>query len=130
MRGVYLTISGQPITKKNSQRLVYAKGRIIPIPSSQYKLYEAAALKELALQYQGEPIDFPVNLSCVFFKKTKQKCDITNLLQSVQDILVKARILSDDNYTIVARLDNCRVEIDREYPRCEIEIAELLPFEE
>lgn len=129
-RTTELTISGQPITKKNSQRLIYAKGRIIPIPSAQFKIYEAAALRQLYLQYVGEPIKYPVNLSCVFYMGSRRKCDITNLLQSIQDILVKANVLADDNYTIVARLDDCRVDYDKADPRCEITITELLPFEE
>ncbi len=129
-KAVELTISGQPITKKNSQRLIYAKGRIIPIPSSAYKTYEAMALRQLYVQYDGEPIDFPVNLSCHFFLGRKRKCDITNLLQSVQDILVRANVIADDNYTIVARLDHCKVDFDKENPRCEITLTELLPFEE
>ena len=127
---IQLTISGQPITKKNSQRLIYAKGRIIPIPSAQYKIYEAAALRQLQFQYLAEPIEYPVNLSCVFYMGNRRKCDMTNLLQSVQDILVKAKVIADDNYTIVARLNDCRVDYDKNDPRCEITITELLPFEE
>ena len=130
VRTIRLEITGQPITKKNSQRLVYAKGRIIPLPSSQYKIYEEAALRQLNYQYGGEPIDYPVNLSCVFYLKTRRKCDLTNLLQSVQDILVKAKVLADDNYTIVAKLDDCAADYDKENPRVEITISELLPFEE
>lgn len=129
-RKTELTISGQPITKKNSQRLIYAKGRIMPIPSAQYKIYEAAALRQLYVQYSGEPIEYPVNLSCVFYMGTRRKCDMTNLLQSVQDILVKAKVIADDNYTIVARLNDCLVDYDKADPRCEITITELLPFEE
>lgn len=129
-RKTELTISGQPITKKNSQRLIYAKGRIMPIPSAQYKIYEAAALRQLYVQYSGQPIEYPVNLSCVFYMGTRRKCDMTNLLQSVQDILVKAKVIADDNYTIVARLNDCRVDYDKSDPRCEITLTELLPFEE
>ena len=130
MRELQLVISGQPITKKNSQRLIYAKGRIMPIPSSQYKLYEASALKQLAQQFAGDPIDCAVNLSCVYYMGTRRKCDMTNLLQSTQDILVRAKVLSDDNYTVVARLNDCKVDYDKINPRCEITITELLPFEE
>lgn len=129
MNELRLVIIGQPVTKKNSQRLVYARGRIIPIPSSQYKLYEASALKQLAKQYEEDPVDSPINLSCVYYLNTRRKGDITNYLQATQDILVKAKVLADDNYTIVARLNDCAVEYDKENPRVEITIRELLPFE-
>lgn len=124
-----LVIIGQPITKKNSQRLIYAKGRVIPIPSAQYKLYEASALKQLEQQYKTIPIDVPVNLCCVYYMNSKRKCDLTNLLQATQDILVRAGVLADDNYTIVARLNDCAVDYDKNNPRVEITIRELLPFE-
>lgn len=130
MRTIQLEITGQPITKKNSQRLVYAKGRIIPLPSSAYKIYEEAALRQLNYQYAGEPIDYPVNLSCVYYMKTHRKCDLANLLEASQDILVKAGVISDDNFTVVAGLDYSRVSYDKENPRVEITISELLPFEE
>lgn len=129
MNELRLVIIGQPITKKNSQRLIYAKGRIIPIPSSQYKIYEASALKQLAKQYQGEPIGNPVNLSCVYYLGRRYKGDLVGWIQATQDILVRAKVLTDDNYTIVARLNDCAVGYDKDNPRVEITIRELLPFE-
>ena len=130
MTEVCLTITGHPVTKKNSQRLIYAKGRIIPIPSSQYKIYEEQALRQIRFQYLGEPLDCPLNLSVVYFMGTRRKCDLTNLLQSTQDILVKAGVIADDNYTIITRLNDCAVDYDKKNPRCEIVLTELLPFEE
>lgn len=124
-----MTIMGQPITKKNSQRLVYAKGRIIPLPSSAYKIYEASALKQISAQFKGDPINYPVNLSCVYYLGTRRKGDIVNYLQATQDILVRAKVLEDDNYNIVARLNDCACEYDKENPRVEITIREILPFE-
>ena len=42
-----VTIKGDPRTKKNSQRIIRAGSRYIPIPSKQYKDYEKAAEKYL-----------------------------------------------------------------------------------
>lgn len=108
---------------------MYAKGRILPLPSAAYKLYEASALKQIAEQYNGDPVSFPVNLSCVYYLGAKRKGDIVNYLQATQDILVRAKVLEDDNYTIVARLNDCACFYDKENPRVEITIRELLPFE-
>jgi Holliday junction resolvase RusA-like endonuclease len=127
---INLIISGQPVTKKNSQRLIYNKNRIIPIPSAAYKTYEAMALRQLYAQYNGAPIDYPVNLSCVYYLARRYRGDLVGWLQATQDILVKAKVIADDNYKIVARLNDSRVDYDKANPRVEITISELLPFEE
>lgn len=117
------------MTKKNSQRMVYAKGRIIPLPSAKYLAFEKDAKKQLAEQYKGEPIDYPVNLECKYFMQTRRKCDLVNLLEATQDTLVVAKVIADDNFSIVARVDGSEVLYDKENPRTEILIRELLPFE-
>lgn len=124
-----LTIYGNPISKKNSMRLVPVNGRIIPLPSKQYVEYEKEALKQLSFQYNDEPIDYEVNISCLYFMQTKRKCDLVNLLEATLDVLVKAKIIADDNHTIVAKHDGCYVTYDKENPRVEIVIKELCPFE-
>lgn len=125
----HLTIYGNPVTKKNSQRMVYVKGRMIPIPSAQYKKYEKSAKDQLLGQI-GEPeIDFPLNIKCVYYMQTRRKCDLVNLLEASLDILVAANVLKDDNYTIASMHDGSRVSYDKENPRVEIELREMLPFE-
>ena len=128
-REIKLTIYGNPVTKKNSQRMVYAKGRIIPLPSAKYSAFEKDAKKQLVEQYKGEPIDYPVNLECKYFMQTRRKCDLVNLLEATQDTLIVAKVIADDNFSIVARVDGSEVLYDKENPRTEIVIRELLPFE-
>jgi Holliday junction resolvase RusA-like endonuclease len=55
--------------------------------------------------------------------ETKRKCDITNLLQATCDILVKYKILEDDNYSIVSSFEGTRAEYCKENSRVEIEIT-------
>ena len=57
--------------------------------------------------------------------KTARRVDLTNLIEATTDILVKARVLEDDNSKIVAAHDGSRVELDREKPRVEIWIEEM-----
>ena len=52
----------------------------------------------------------------------RRKCDITNLLQATCDILVKYKVLEDDNYTIIEDFDGTKVAYDKENPRTIIEI--------
>ena len=110
-----------PITKKNSQQIIHVKGRPMIIPSKQYAQYERDAL--WMLNYDGEPIDYPVNVSAKFFMKTRRKVDLVNLQEALLDVLVRAEILEDDNSRIVVSMDGSRVSYDKERPRTEVEIT-------
>lgn len=111
-----------PKTKKNSQQIVINKktGRPFVMQSSKYKEYEKNAgwfLKKLP-----KPINEPVNVKCVFYRETKIRCDLSNLLEAAMDILVEYGILADDNFNIITGFDGSRVYIDKKNPRTEITI--------
>lgn len=122
---IHFTIPLPPITKKNSQQIILNKstGKPFIMPSKKFKEYEAAALWFIP---KGKTIDTAVNVKCLFYMPTARKCDLTNLLEAVDDILVKSRLLADDNYTIIAAHDGSRVFIDKEKPRTEIFITKFL----
>jgi Holliday junction resolvase RusA-like endonuclease len=113
-----------PVTKKTHQQIVKAKGRLMVIPSKQYKEYEKACA-EFIPQMPFNMFDCPVNVECVYYMPTKRRVDLVNLEESTLDILVKYGILKDDNCNIVASMDGSRVYYDKENPRTEIEITEL-----
>jgi Holliday junction resolvase RusA-like endonuclease len=70
-------------------------------------------------------IDYPVNVKCLFFMKTRRKVDLTNLLEAVDDVLVYYGIVVDDNYKVIAGHDGSRVMVDKDNPRTEIYITAL-----
>lgn len=119
------TIPLAPITKKNHQQILINRstGKPFVMPSKQYKVYEEDAL--WFIPKVGEPIDTPVNVKCVFYMPTKRKADLVNLLQSIDDIMVEAGLLADDNYMIIAAHDGSRVFYDKDNPRTEVEITPL-----
>ena len=112
-----------PISKKNSQQIMVNRqtGKPFVMPSKHFKDYEAAAL--WYIPKAQKPIDFPVNIQCLFYMPTRRKCDLTNLLEAVDDIMVKAGLLADDNYTIIQSHDGSRVFYDKDNPRTEIYIS-------
>lgn len=71
------------------------------------------------------PINVPVNVRCIFYRDSARRCDLTNLLEAVDDILVKYKVLADDNFKIIAGHDGSRVYIDRDNPRTEIYIEAM-----
>lgn len=119
-----------PVTKKNSQRIVNVRGRSIIIPSKKYADYEKTAVAEIRAQMGDIGYRFPItnacDVKCVFYMGTRRKCDLTNLLEAVDDVLVKAGLLEDDNFTIIASHDGSRVYYDKDNPRTEIDIIELV----
>ena len=118
-----ITIGIEARTKKNSMRLVKLGGRIVPIPSKQYKDFEAKC-GEWLQPWNGMEIDRPVNVRCLFYMKTRRKVDLTNLLEAADDVLVKYHVLADDNSQIVMGHDGSRVYYDKDNPRIEIDITE------
>lgn len=116
-------IKGKPVTKKNSQRILRNKaGRPFIAPSANYTSYERGAL--LQIRPPAEPISTPVNVRALYFMPDRRKCDLVNLLEATCDILVKARVLSDDNSRVVASHDGSKVLYDKENPRVEICVQE------
>ena len=117
-----------PITKKNHQQIFYTKvkgsSRKIPrvVPSKQYRQYEADCEPYMPVM---KPIDYMVNVQCVYYMPTRRRVDLVNLLESTLDILVKYGVLEDDNSNIVACHDGCRVAYDKEHPRTVITIERV-----
>lgn len=124
----YYMIPGPPVTKKNSQRIAFnrATGRRFIKPSLAYEDYERVASYFLSPKPQ-DPIDYPAEVSCVYYMPSRRRVDLSNLMAGTHDILVKFRILADDNRDIIASTDGSRVYYDKENPRVEITVR---PFEE
>ena len=124
-------IDGEPRSKKNHTQLVgigkqcpvcKKKERMLPIQSKQYLQYEKDCAWFLNPK-PTKPIDFPVNICCTFYMKTKRRVDGLNLLAAIDDILVKYGIIADDNRDIVASHCGSRVYYDKNAPRTEIVIT-------
>lgn len=120
---VKIIIPLPPITKKNSQQIIVAGGRPRIIPSKQYLRYE----EECGFFIKAiETIDRPVNVACVYYMPTMRRVDLTNLMEATHDILVKYRVLADDNCNIIRSVDGSRVVLGcKDNPRTEIIIEEV-----
>ena len=108
--------------KKTAYGLKYAGVPFIS-QSEAYKQYEIDAgwfLKKIP-----SPISEPVNVKCIFYRKDRTRCDLTNLLEAIDDILVKYKILADDNFNIIVSHDGSRVLIDKDNPRTVVEITKI-----
>lgn len=113
-----------PRSKKNSQEIVFNRktGHRMVIQNKKYTEFEKECKKYIPILNEP-PINYPINLKCEFYVPDARKRDIANYLEAIQDVLVKYKLLEDDNYGIVASIDGCSMQIDRENPRIEIEIT-------
>ena len=119
---IQFTIPLAPISKKNSQQILRnpKTGKPFIVPSKKYREYEEAAAWFLP---KVSTIDTAVNVKCLFYMPTRRRCDLTNMLEAVDDLLVKYGVLVDDNYTVVESHDGSRVLYDKEHPRTEVTIT-------
>lgn len=120
------TIPLVPVTKKNHQRILINKATGKPFVSTslQYKQYEEGALWFVPHE-PGKTIDYRVNIECRFYMPTRRRVDLTNLLESIDDIMVKAGLLEDDDSNVIAGHDGSRVLYDKEHPRTEVRITKM-----
>lgn len=125
MNELKFTVNLPPISKKNSQQILINKSTNKPfiMPSKRYKEYEKAALWFIPRPEQ--PIDYSVNVKCLFYMPTKRQCDLTNMLECIDDVMVKAGLLKDDNFNIIESHDGSRILYDKDNPRTEVIITPI-----
>lgn len=111
-----------PRTKKNDLKIITNKKTKKPliVQGDKYLQYE----KEAGWFLRKPPVSIsqPVNIKCLFYRENEIRCDLTNLLEAIDDILVKYKIIADDSFKIIKGHDGSRVFIDRNNPRTEIYI--------
>lgn len=116
-------IECEPRTKKNSGRIITCRCKRMLIPSKAYKEYELMCTKYIPKV--DKPINEAVNVKALYYMGTRRIVDIINLHSALHDILVRYRVIEDDNYRIVASTDGSRVLYDKQRPRTEVEISKF-----
>lgn len=122
-----LVLYGNPATKKNSMQIFKNSrtGQPFLTQSVRYKEYAKDCARQITSKYKLK-VDYPINLKCVYYRKTKHRVDLTNLLAATCDILTDCGVIADDNCKIVVSHDGSRVDFDKENPRVEIEIEKIV----
>lgn len=95
------------------------------MPSKQYQDYEAEAVWHCKRARVQRPIEEPVEVKCLFYMPTRRRVDLTNLLESIDDVLVRAGGLKDDHSGIIVSHDGSRVLYDKDNPRTVLFIREM-----
>lgn len=117
-----LTIHGQTPAQKNGKQFARLRdGRTILVSNKIVQAWQKEAAKELALLYQRDTFTERVRISYMFFVKDNRGRDIDNMIASVNDALVKAGVLLDDKWQLLA-IGSADAQLDKENPRAEIVI--------
>lgn len=126
-KNTVLVILGRPATKKNSGQIVRVGRFRKLLPSKAFIVYEGKALEQLK-DYDTLHFTGSLQLTVRYYLPDRRWWpDLIGLLQGTSDILQKAGIYDDDKY-IVSYDGSCIAGLDKENPRCEIEIKELGPW--
>lgn len=120
------TLYGQVRPKKNGKRLVRIHGKTVPISSKQYMEWHKNAFEQLEkLNIPKSNIEGVVEIKCKFYQADNRIRDLSNMVESVNDLLVDWGFLSDDNRRIIKKLlvtDGGIV--GKEQARVEVEVNE------
>ena len=134
MKEFSFIIDGRPMSKKRNWIPLCGGGRPRILLSKKYREWEKGVVDQLwvqRMQYQAsmigpwEPIDYPVQVTFIFYIARKGKYDLSNLYQGIEDALVTAQILEDDS--LIESHDGSRKHIGDEADQI---LVSIRPFKE
>jgi len=122
-------IQGETISKKNSKQIFINKrtGKRFITTSKAYKNWYDSAIKQFLFEYPDiQTYHKRVNVYMTFYRKTKRSFDYNNISQGIMDLLVDIGLLEDDDDKHAVPVFDPNVYIDKDNPRCEITIEEIV----
>lgn len=112
-------------SKKNSQQILinHRTGRPFVAQSKLYKEFEKKC--GLFLKQYKLNLDYPINIKATFYVPDRRKRDLTNLENAIADVLVKYKVIEDDNSTILSGWDGSRIIYEKGREEIIIEITKM-----
>lgn len=99
-----LVLHGELYSKKNSKRVFRSAGKTIVLSSKAYEKSKPDFLWQLRDAKNKEiwnsfltHTKYPIPLNIKIYRKTKRQFDYNNIIQGLQDMMVEAGYLPDDN---------------------------------
>lgn len=117
-----ITLPGRIPSKKNSRQTIFAKGRMLIIPSKNYKAWHEEMSWELKRKKRGYYEKCEIQIT--FYFPDNRRADMSNKAESVMDLLVDNGILKDDSWQVVSKLTLISGGKDK-VPRAEVLITSL-----
>lgn len=110
-------LPGIPPSKKNSRLIIHNKqGRAFSIPSNEYQNWEKEMSKCLAIaKVPRESNRGPFRLFVKFMVSGKRSWDLSNKLESIQDLLKRCRVIYDDNRFVLWEVGMAWADSDNDH---------------
>lgn len=96
-----IDLPGLPPAKKNNRRN-FKNG--VSLPSKRYELWQAYAVAEILEVWNNKPIEMTSSICLTLAISDKRRKDLDNMLTSVLDMLVHAKVLKDDDWRICSNI--------------------------
>lgn len=117
-----VTLKGRIPSKKNNKQRT---GRAL-ISSKAYRERESEQLKSLLAQnIKPRRFKWPYSVSYTFYLPDARKTDLSNKVESINDLFVKFWLFADDNRNIIREMHVRADGIDKSNPRCEVRIKTM-----
>lgn len=115
-----IVLLGQVPSKKNS-RINTRSGR--SFPSKRYSEWHKIASEQLKALNRISPrgVSDKVTINYMFYVQDLRRRDVSNMIESINDLFVDLGIVEDDDWKHV-RIGSGDAELDRRNPRAEITI--------
>lgn len=117
-----IEIPGQVPAQKNQKKMSYRNGKPVLYTAKAVKDWQRDAQTFLQAHYKGSA-DGKVYVYYMFYVKDKRRRDLDNMIATVNDALVRAGLLIDDDWTNLG-ISGADAELDRDNPRVEVFIDE------
>jgi len=123
---INITLLGRIPSKKNSKMIVCRGRRPMLLPSEKHREWHIDASNQLRKQKVPRNKIEKFDVHVWFYAPDIRKADASNKWESVGDLLVDNEIIKDDSWWNIQELCIHTVELDRENPRVELELTEVL----
>lgn len=135
MNEITLTYSGTVTAKKNSKQIIFNRRTHRPMLISNHraKKQEGDMAWEFLMQAKeggwdcgGDRTNNAYHITIKIWNKDRRRRDLDNQATAILDALTNAQIIPDDSVDYVPRLNVEYQGIDRENPRAEVKIKEIV----
>jgi len=126
MREIIFILNNTPPSKKNSKRILknFKTGKNFISSSENHNVWHKETFYELLKQRKGlrETYTFTHLIEINYMFGDKRRRDLTNMTDSIMDILVDTKILEDDNVFVCPDIHPRYVGYNPKKPKTEIKI--------
>lgn len=119
-----IVLYGNVPSKKNNKRLVWHGRKPSLLSSEAHEVWHTEQMYRLCEKRPKHPIE-KCDVEAVFYLRDRRKRDLSNMWEGVADLLVDARYLKDDNYTVLSDVHLMFGGIDKENPRAVVRLFVL-----